>query len=95
MAFVVALGEYLRQLDVAATDLYEKIRTGSLRESWPLERDYTKRRLANLERVHGNARFLAFIMFCLIVAASFRLIAYAVYVTPEYNSLVPNAMLYR
>jgi hypothetical protein len=95
LALVVALGAYLRQVDVAAMEIYEKIDSEELKHSWPLNATYTTERLINIERMHNNLKRVTSILFVFIIISSLRLTAYAIYVTPtEYSARISDMALY-
>lgn len=79
----VGIGAYVRQVYVEATKIYDDVNSGELRRLWPLDKEYTQKRLKNLRYVQKWLRIATSVMFAFMALASARLIASAI------NAIVP------
>jgi hypothetical protein len=92
LAIVVALGAYLRGVYAAANDLHEKIIIGG-QAAWPLKKDYTQTRLANLQAVENRLKRITFHIFLFSIIVAVRLILFAVTVIPTFSVRGDNTLL--
>jgi hypothetical protein len=77
LAISFAIGAYIRQVYVAASEVYDKIIGGDLK-LWPRTESFTEDRLKNIEFVRFALRWITHGMFLFILLVSVRLLLLAV-----------------
>jgi hypothetical protein len=93
LTLVAGLGAYLPLVQAAARERYSKIGVGELTD-WPLDASYTKKRLANLEKLQTNLEYATNFIFVFILAVALRLVAYAASVIPALKGSIRVECLY-
>lgn len=94
LALSMGLGVYIRQVYAATTDTYDKTFSGETKTLWPLAAPYTRKRLENLKKVQRNLTIVTTLMFAFVFLVCFRLIAYALNVTPFERFHTPDWVLF-
>lgn len=97
LTLVVALGAYIRQVYVTASDTYDGVINGRQDDPyilWPLSADYTQARLKNLEYLLEQLRRVTGLLFLFVGLASIRLVAYALDTAWINGPLISNTIFH-